>query len=331
MAQNQTSYTKIATTFDQQVEILKKRGLIIQDEAKAKEYLSDIGYYRLGFYLFPFEETYPSLDSRRRHDLKKGTKIEDAVALYYFDLDLRNILNRYLSRIEVAIRTTMIYELSNKYVSDPTWFVNPSVVTRQFISGFDTSAYNSIKKKPAIKRHHMKYLGDYAPAWKTMEYMTLGNLEVLYDSLLIDVDRKIISQYFGEPATATFKSYLTTIREVRNACAHGNVLYGLTLTSGIRSGSACRTFPAHTQQTFYGALKVITYLLGTISRNRAKDMWDEIYTATAKLYEKSPSIRSLIENQTGIILPENDLSSGFNAKLKGLITNFVGKHCQLKK
>ena len=36
------------------------------DEEKAKENLLDIGYYRLGFYFFPFEVTYPQLKKRDR-------------------------------------------------------------------------------------------------------------------------------------------------------------------------------------------------------------------------------------------------------------------------
>ena len=307
MTHSKKAYTKRATTYDEQILILKQRGTVISDEDKAKEYLSDIGYYRLGFYLHPFEITYPALDSKHSHNLIPNTQIEDAVALYYFDLDLRNILNRYLSRIEVAIRTTVIYELSNKYKTDPTWFTNPSIVSAKFIADFPAMAYNSIKKRSPIKRHHKKYTGPYAPAWKTLEFMTLGNIESLYDSLLADADRKIISMHFGEPATGTFKSYMLAIREVRNACAHGNVLFGLTLTSGIRSGVACPSFPTHTQQTFHGALRVIDYLLRIISVNRSNDMWREIHSATRLLYTQSPSLKHLIESKTGIILPTNSI------------------------
>ena len=307
MTHSKKAYTKRATTYDEQILILKQRGTVISDEDKAKEYLSDIGYYRLGFYLHPFEITSPALDSKRSHNLIPNTQIEDAVALYYFDLDLRNILNRYLSRIEVAIRTTVIYELSNKYKTDPTWFTNPSIVSAKFIADFPAMAYNSIKKRSPIKRHHKKYTGPYAPAWKTLEFMTLGNIESLYDSLLADADRKIISMHFGEPATGTFKSYMLAIREVRNACAHGNVLFGLTLTSGIRSGVACPSFPTHTQQTFHGALRVIDYLLRIISVNRSNDMWREIHSATRLLYTQSPSLKHLIESKTGIILPTNSI------------------------
>ena len=303
MARRKIAYTKRATTYEDQIKILKQRGAVIADEEKAKEYLSDIGYYRLGFYLHPFEITYPELESNRRHDLRPGTRIEDAVALYYFDLDMRNLLNRYLSRIEVAIRTTIIYELSNKYAADPAWYINPNILSSQFIADFPASAYNSIKKKAPVKRHHQKYTGNYAPAWKAMEYMTLGNLETLYDGLLSDQDRKVISLHFGEPATSTFRTYIMAIREVRNACAHGNVLFGLTLSKGIRAGAACSSFSGNSQQNFSGALRVIDYLLRRISINRANDMWNEIYAAARLLYSKAPSLKTLIETQTGIVLP----------------------------
>ncbi|MBO5818510.1 MAG: Abi family protein, partial [Bacteroidales bacterium] len=170
---------------------------------------------------------------------------------------------------------------------------------------FPSQAYLSIKKKGPIKRHHTKYIGGYAPAWKSIEYMTLGNLEILYDSLLLDGDKRMISLHYGEPAIGTFKSYLTTIREVRNICAHGSFLFGMKLTKGIRSGMACRTFPNQSQQSFQGALYVIDYLLKTVSKNRTRDMWNDIFVITKRLYSKAPMTQTIIEKQTGIILPEN--------------------------
>lgn len=308
MARGKIPYNKRATTHEEQIAILRRHGVEITDEAKAKEYLADIGYYRLGFYLYPFEMTYPHLDSGRSHNVRPDTRIEDAVALYYFDLDLRNILHKYLSRIEVAIRTVFIYELSSKYNNNPTWFVCPSVVKQDFITDFPTAAYNTIKKNDVIKRHHARYIGQYAPAWKTMEYMTLGNIEILYNSLLLNKDKKLVSNRFGEPATATFKSYLSAIREVRNACAHGKTLFDLNLFTGIRRGKA-GAFQGVNRHTFREAMIVVDYLLRQISVNRAKDMWDDIYKVTKLLYGKAPSVRPLIENKTGIIIPEKDMET----------------------
>ncbi len=102
-----------ATTIDQQIQKLRDRGVVISDEDKAKENLLDIGYFRLCSYLFPFEKTYPKLKSRN-HEFKAGTQFEDAVTLYYLDFDLRTILFKYITRIEVAFRTYVTYTLSNK-------------------------------------------------------------------------------------------------------------------------------------------------------------------------------------------------------------------------
>ena len=70
--------------------------MIINNEDKAKEVLSDVGYYRLGFYWFPFERSYPC-KVRRTHEFREGTNFDDIVRLYYFDFNLRGILTNYLN------------------------------------------------------------------------------------------------------------------------------------------------------------------------------------------------------------------------------------------
>lgn len=44
MARTKIPYTKQAKSLDEQITILRSRNVIIKDEEKAKEYLSDIGY-----------------------------------------------------------------------------------------------------------------------------------------------------------------------------------------------------------------------------------------------------------------------------------------------
>lgn len=176
MGRTRTHYTKRALTLDEQLDKLSDRNIILHDVIAAKKILANIGYYRLGFYIFPFEKTYPILGKKRQKEVVAGTTFESVVALYSFDFDLRNILNKYLSLIEITLRTTMVSEMSIKYKSNPTWFMNKDVVTDKFIAGFQQT-YNNMRTKPIMQRHHNKYLGAYAPAWKTMEYITLGNLE----------------------------------------------------------------------------------------------------------------------------------------------------------
>ena len=291
---------KKVTTVEQQICKLKQRGVAISDYDKAKEYLLDIGYYRLGFYMFPFELTYPKLGRNRKHLVKVGTRIEDAVALYYFDFDLRNILNRFLSRIEVAIRTTMIYELSNKYANNPLWFVDKTVVEDEFVKGFDSKVYDTIRKKDVIKRHHSNYRNDnYAPAWKTMEFMVFGNLTMLYNKLLLEEDKKLVSRHFGVKNTTVFFYYIEVVRQIRNACAHGSVLYDLNLYTPVKNGPA-GYFTGKDRHSFAVALHVVRFFLSKISCNRLNDFEYELVKAAEILLRKCPSLKSLIKNKTGI-------------------------------
>ncbi len=96
-------------------------------EDKAKEVLLDVGYYRMGFYWHPLEKD-------KDHNFKAGTKFSDALDLYYLDSDLRHVFIKFLNRIEVNFKTKLIYEASNHYQTKPTWFADPSIMKKEFIS-----------------------------------------------------------------------------------------------------------------------------------------------------------------------------------------------------
>lgn len=297
---------KKATTLEDQIRLMRSRGVQIEDEDKAKEYLMDIGYYRLGFYMFPYEKSYPNL-SRRTHEVVEGTRIEDAVRLYYFDYDLHTILSKYLRRIEVALRTKMIYEISNRYPENPIWFVDPEVIEDQFIETFDKKIYTKLSRSKAIKLHHRTHPEDtYAPAWKTIEFMTFGSVECLYNSLINGSDKSVISRHFGIKDTSTFSAYLMVCRDLRNICAHGGRLFD------YRSRYKVATKPASLMNSdqYYlsGCLKVVSYLLGEISHNRKKEMMDELGTAARRLLEHSPRAQETLLNTSHINL--KNLASG---------------------
>ena len=290
---------KKATTLKEQIALLRNRGVEISDEEKAEECLLDIGYFRLCSYLFPFEKTYPKYHNRT-HEVTSGTKLSDAVSLYYFDFDLRNILNRYISRIEVALRTYITYTLSNKYKTSPTWFVDPLVMTSSYIKDFD-EIYEAIKKKPVIKRHHQKYINDkYAPAWKTIEFMTFGNIESLYLNLKNPADKLVICRHFGVNQTAIFENYVKTVRTLRNTCAHGGVLFDMRLPMSIKNGPA-GILGRVNGNNLCGSLKVVEYLLGKISSNRLNDMKKGIYKALSTLYAHNHNLDVILKKTAGLL------------------------------
>jgi abortive infection bacteriophage resistance protein len=49
-------YNKLPISIPEQVEKLKQRGLLFDNESKAEHYLSNISYYRLRAYTYPFQD-----------------------------------------------------------------------------------------------------------------------------------------------------------------------------------------------------------------------------------------------------------------------------------
>ena len=71
-----------------------------------------------------------------------------------------------------------------------------------------------------------------------------------------------------------FVNYLETIRVIRNKCAHGSCLYNIELAKGIKAKPAGIDY--EDRHNIRGAVSVISYMLGTISRTRRDELTVEL-------------------------------------------------------
>ncbi|MDE7153731.1 MAG: Abi family protein [Muribaculaceae bacterium] len=264
---------KKALDINKQMQLLERRGIVFDNKLKAKEILLDVGYYRLGFYAFPFEKSFPNIHNRT-HEYVLGTTFQSVYDLYFFDTQLRRLLLNALDRIEVNLRSRITYIVSNHYENSPTWFVDKSIMKSDFVESFPKKVYSSLLENPIIKRHHSKYINDrFAPAWKTLEFMTLGNLTALFQAIKdVEVKKRIAAEYGC--SLKVFVNYLETIRVIRNKCAHGSCLYNMELAKGIKSIPA-GVEPAD-RHNIKGAYSVIKYMIGTISQTRKIELEDNL-------------------------------------------------------
>lgn len=227
---------KTATTIEEQIARLRERGMSISDTKRASEILLDLGYYRLGFYWFPMEKSYPQ-KNKRNHLFKADASFDKCVRLYEFDKELRSILSFYLHDIEVNLRTKVIYHVSNVYKDNPFWFVDNDVVMQSFINSFVVKYHDEIKKNDVISRHHANHSDhDFAPAWKTLEYISFGDLIRLIDNLKYSETRKKIYKFYGFSDDKSFPNYIDIVRQMRNNCAHGHPLFDTKLYKSLRAG-----------------------------------------------------------------------------------------------
>lgn len=258
-----------AITVEEQIITLKTRGLVIENEDKAKEILKDIGYYRLGFYWYYFQE------DKIRHIFKEGTLFSTAVDLYYFDMELRHLLTKVLSRIEVNLRTQITYIVSNHYSKNLIWFVDTKIMDREFVKTFKKIHKDIHKNNTIIQNHHTRYKVPYAPAWKTLEFVTLGSIRKIFNAIKDDSVKIKITEAYGINRIDVFDNYLKAIVDIRNACSHTRVIFDFKSEDPIKNTKICKILPVE-RNHLNAIIKVIHYFLTKISNNRASDMQKEI-------------------------------------------------------
>ena len=99
---------KIFKTIDEQLEILKAKGLVVNDYNMAKDVLLRENYFFLNGYRSPFLVT----GSKR---FIEGVTFEELYALFKFDRFFRNIIFKNVLIVENNYKSIFSYVLSRKY------------------------------------------------------------------------------------------------------------------------------------------------------------------------------------------------------------------------
>ncbi len=220
-------YSKIPKSIEQQISLLKERGMYFEDEQRAKHYLENISYYRLAGYWWPMQS------NKTNHLFKDNTQFSKVIELYNFDRKLRILVFDIIEKIEISLRTKMIYHLSMAHT--PWWFQDTGLFSNtqeliKTLAKFQEEIERS--KDTFIKSHKKQYKEDkrFPPAWKTLELTSLGGLSRLYGNIRNDVKAKNnIAVAFGAVNHTYLPSWLQSISQIRNYCAHHSRLWNRNL------------------------------------------------------------------------------------------------------
>ena len=208
-----------------QIELLKSRGMQITDYNKACHYLSNISYYRLSAYWFTFLKKPQNL-----HVFIEGTTFDKVKSTYIFDRKLRLLIFDEIERIEIAIRTQLIYHYTlaygNNWYEDSLHYRHQDLcekLVRIFKKEMDGT------NETFIKHYKSKYFSpENPPAWMTIEIASFGQLSMLFKNLRTCDARKATAKHFGV-SEIVLESWLETLSFVRNTCAHHSRLWNRKL------------------------------------------------------------------------------------------------------
>ena len=120
---------KLPKTIQEQIELLKCRNIFFREEKNAPHFLSNISYYRLKGYWWEMQ------DDKVSHHFASGSFFEDVIDLYNFDRHFRLIVFNAIERIEIALRTKLIYHLSIAYGAE--WYLDSRLFpNKKYFSDF---------------------------------------------------------------------------------------------------------------------------------------------------------------------------------------------------
>lgn len=210
-------------TIDEQIENLKRIGLLIENEAYAKRILNDISYFRLikayGLNLKSKNENYDG-----------SVTFEQIVELYLFNANFRQILFPKIEQIEINVRCRVSNHFAERYgvlgYLQKNNFSNENYYDI-FLEDIDEELRRNARA-PFVQNFKENYEGGQLPIYALVEVFSFGTLSKFYKNML-NSDKKAVAKTFGVGYTY-LESWLESISYVRNICAHYGRLYNARLS-----------------------------------------------------------------------------------------------------
>lgn len=207
--------------------------MVIENETKAVDYLSNISYYRLKAYFLYF---------RNHHDPLKNympwASFNKVIYIYNFDRELRFILLNVIERIEVSLRCKISQEYCERYGT--LWYEDKSLYSPSFIADTTNKGYAGWVKlyNREIKKSKETFIAHYRnnytspenpPSWMFTEVLSFGQLSMLYKNLRITDAKKAVAESFGV-SPVILESWIEHLAYIRNMCAHHSRIWNRSMT-----------------------------------------------------------------------------------------------------
>lgn len=229
-----------------QVKLLIKRGLVVNDSIKAERFLQCNNYYNIVniygklFYL-----------NNNSENFIKDTNLEEIETVLFFEQEIKGALFKSVLACEMKIKSIIshyfcsIYKTSNSYLDNINY--SPDLNLQKDITKFILDVQDIINKNcnfnsdNAIK-HYNKMHGS-VPLWVLINFLEFGKIEILFRIMKQTDQQKVANEInktlyyeFGiltQLSPKDIKAYINSIREMRNIIAHNGKLLGFKCRTSV--------------------------------------------------------------------------------------------------
>ena len=242
------SHTDTPLSLEDQI-LLMKNYVVFKKRVKIRELLKKEGYFRIS--------RYGKFLLSHSHILRAKPDQTLLYNLYDFDIELREIFFKYTQKAELQFKNHLANSVSLK-LNNPTFYLDNLNYTssrgesdktkrNRYKKNFVTF-YAQLKKsenKLISKPHVYPELQNYRrggsryrkriPAWTAFMYFDFGTIEYIYAYLRLDLRKEVLitgypntTRKIGKLDTKNMDTWISAIRNLRNACSHHNILVGKT-------------------------------------------------------------------------------------------------------
>ncbi len=222
--EGKNNMAKAFKTYNEQIELLQKKNLAIEDVDKTISLLKKYSYFTLiNGYKAPFKDKFGNY--------KNKTSIDDIIFLYTFDDNIRHILMKYILKIELHIKSLISYSFCKKFEVDEAAYQN--ALNYNYTNANLQKPINDliqilgIQLKKANQFPYMQHQADEhknIPLWALTKALTFGNVSKMY-ACQKDSIKSEIAKEFSEVRENELAIMLDILTRYRNVCAHNERLY----------------------------------------------------------------------------------------------------------
>lgn len=213
---------KVFKSLNEQIEIMKNKSLIIDDEVMVKQKLLEHNYYVIKGYQTPFvEQNNPTT-------FYPNVYFEDIFALYEFDTDLKILMLDYILKTENKVKSVMAYFFSEKYGADEKEYLQmKNFSTKKYKQDEIKELFEDMNRKKHIRINkavnHYVEKHNNVPLWVMIKVLNFNELSDFYYCLKKE-DQQQVSNYFNID-NRHFQTILNRFVHFRNICAHGDICF----------------------------------------------------------------------------------------------------------
>lgn len=241
--------TKPFKTYQELIQKLRSKNMVIapEDEATVVSLLKKYSYFSL-------VSGYKTLFKASDGNYFQGTTIDDILALYQFDEDLRDTFFHAIQIVEKNIKSLLSYSFVSKFGENQSEYL--SAANYDCLPGSKDEA--KLQRQKEIKKlistfvavamppsehdyiNHQSRKHNNVPLWVAVKAMSFGSASKMY-SLCFPAVQSGIAKEFTGLSEAALAGMLDMLTRVRNVCAHNERLYDFS----VKKSRAIQNMPVH--------------------------------------------------------------------------------------